>query len=54
MANTKKNEIEEVNIEVVIKVDNHIHNNTPIKKGEKISVTKSQAEWLKQHNIIEA
>lgn len=39
-------------VEVEIAVDNHTHAGKPVKKGDKIPVTESQAEILRAHNVI--
>jgi len=41
-------------ITVTITVDNHTHNGKTLKKGEKISVSPDERDFLLKHNIIEA
>lgn len=33
-------------VEVTVTVDNHIHQGLPVAKGEKISVTPEERDWL--------
>ncbi len=40
-------------IPVVIAVENHKHAGQTVNKGDKITVTPSERDWLLKHNLIE-
>lgn len=41
------------NIQVVIAVDNHTHAGQAVSKGDKITVTPDERDWLLKQHLIE-
>ncbi|MFZ2452584.1 MAG: hypothetical protein WAW36_18915 [Methylovulum miyakonense] len=52
-ANEKAPRKKDGNVQVIIAVDTHSHAGQPVSKGDKITVTPAERDWLSEHQLIE-